>query len=147
MSERPRMRRLVCAFVCLGFAAGSPVLHADDYGAARSELVAAYQASDFAAMRTAARKALLARPGYPGALFNLALAQALDEDPTAALETLQELLSIGIDFGAADIEEFAALKDLLEWAAYADAVKKLYEPVLAELESMGFEFMERETIS
>ena len=123
------MRRLVCAFVCLGFAAGSPVLRADDYGAARSELVAAYQASDFAAMRTAARKALLARPGYPGALFNLALAQALDEDPTAALETLQELLSIGIDFGAADIEEFAALKDLLEWAAYADAVKKLYEPV------------------
>ena len=123
------MRRLVCAVVCLGMTAGSTVLHADDYGDARSELVAAYQAADFAAMRTAARKALLARPGYPWALFNLALAQALDEDPPAALVTLQELLSVGIDFGAGDIEEFAALKDLLEWAAYADAVEKLYEPV------------------
>jgi sugar lactone lactonase YvrE len=109
--------------------AGPAVLRADDYGAARRELVAAYQASDFAAMRAAARKALVARPGYPGALFNLALAQALDEDTSAALETLQDLLAVGIDFGAAEVEEFAALKDLLEWAAYADAVEELYEPV------------------
>ena len=109
--------------------AGPAVLRADDYGAARRDLVAAYQASDFAAMRVAAGKALVARPGYPGALFNLALAQALDDDPSAALETLQDLLSVGIDFGAADAEEFTALKDLLEWAAYADAVEQLYEPV------------------
>jgi sugar lactone lactonase YvrE len=129
MTEMTQLRRLVCILVCLGMTAGPAVVRADDYGAARRELVDAYQASDFAAMRVAARKALVARPGYPGALFNLALAQALDEDPSAALETLQDLLSVGVDFGAADVEEFAALKDLLEWAAYADAVEKLYEPV------------------
>ncbi len=47
----------------------------------------------------------------------------------AALKTLQDLLSVGIDFGAADMEEFTALKQLLEWSAYADAVEQLYDPV------------------
>ena len=52
--------------------------HADDYGDARAELVAAYQAEDFSAMQLAAHKAVAARPGYPGALFNLALAYTLN---------------------------------------------------------------------
>ncbi|MDJ0910373.1 MAG: hypothetical protein QNI99_14335, partial [Woeseiaceae bacterium] len=47
---------------------------ADDYADARAELVAAYQAQDFTAMRSAAERALAARPGHPGALFNLAFA-------------------------------------------------------------------------
>lgn len=50
------------------------------YDAARAELIAAYQAQDYAAMRVAAETALLARPGYPGARFNLALAEALGGD-------------------------------------------------------------------
>ncbi len=115
--------------VCLCSMAVCSAVLADEYRDVRGELVAAYQAGDFAAMRAAALQALAARPGYPGAVFNLALAQALDDDPSAALKTLQDLLSAGIDFGAADMDEFAALKQLLEWAAYADAVEQLYDPV------------------
>ncbi len=102
---------------------------ADDYGDARAELFGAYQQADYPAMRKAARKALAARPGYPGALFNLALAQILDDDPEASLQTLRDLLSVRVDFGVADIPEFARLKQLLEWGDYAAAVERLYEPV------------------
>lgn len=102
---------------------------ADDYGDARSELFAAYQKADYPAMRVAARKALGARPGYPGALFNVALAEALDSDASASLQTLHDLLSVGVDFGVADIDEFAALRGLLEWGDYEAAVQRLYEPV------------------
>lgn len=106
-------------------------------------MVAAYQQADYAAMRTAARKALAARPGYPGALFNLALAEVLDDDPPASLQTLRDLQSARIDFGVADLEEFAALKDLLEWGDFAAAAQRLYEPigfaeVVAKLERSDF---------
>lgn len=47
---------------------------ADNYAEARARLVAAYQAQDYSAMVEAAGEALQARPGYPGARFNLALA-------------------------------------------------------------------------
>lgn len=117
------------ALVCVILASISPVSLADDYDDARSELVAAYQAADFEAMRLAARKAVVARPGYPGALFNLALAQALDNDPSASLQTLRDLLAVGIDFGVAEIDEFSALRELLDWAEYEAAVDRLYEPV------------------
>ncbi|MGI9233565.1 MAG: hypothetical protein ACR2RD_08045 [Woeseiaceae bacterium] len=122
-------RSLFTALVGLLLSAVPPELLADEYGDARDELVAAYQSADFPAMQAAARKALVARPGYPGALFNLALAQALDGDPTASLQTLRDLLSVGIDFGVRDIEEFAGLKELLEWEGYSAAVERLYEPV------------------
>jgi len=102
---------------------------ADDYGDARSELFTAYQEADYSAMRIAARKALAARPGYPGALFNLALAETLDGDASASLQTLQDLLSVGVDFGVAEIDEFASLKELLEWDAFDAAVQRLYEPI------------------
>lgn len=116
---------------------------ADDYSNARSELVTAYQQADYAAMRVAAREALAARPGYPGALFNLALAQVLDDDPAASLQTLRDLSSVGVDFAVADIDEFAALKSLLEWGEYAAAVRRLYEPigfaeVVATLDARNF---------
>jgi sugar lactone lactonase YvrE len=116
---------------------------ADDYSNARSELVTAYQQADYAAMRVAARQALAARPGYPGALFNLALAQVLDDDPAASLQTLRDLSSVGVDFAVADIDEFAALKSLLEWGEYAAAVRRLYEPigfaeVVATLDARNF---------
>ena len=60
---------------------------AADYGDARAKMVAAYESRDYAAMRVAAREALDARPEYPGALFNLALAESLDllEEPEAEL--------------------------------------------------------------
>ena len=110
---------------------------ADDYSDARAELFSAYQQADYSAMRVAARKALAARPGYPGALFNLALAEVLDGDVSASLQTLHDLLSVGVDFGVADIDEFAGLKELLEWSAYEAAVQRLYEPVgFAEVVAM-----------
>ena len=102
---------------------------ADAYTEARAEMVGAYQQADFTAMREAAAKALAARPGFPGALFNLALAQVLDDDPAASLATLRDLLAVGVDFNVSDIPEFAPLKELLEWGDYAAAVERLYEPV------------------
>lgn len=101
---------------------------ADDYTDARAEMVVAYRQADFAAMRKAAGKALAARPGYPGTLFNLALAQILDDDPAASLATLRDLLAVGVDFNVAGIPEFAPLREQLEWGDYAAAVERLYEP-------------------
>ena len=122
--DRPRR---AFAFAALLFI--SAIAFADDYRAARAELVAAYESQDYAAMRVAARKTLDARPGYAGALFNLALAEALNGDAAASLQVLQQLLAKKIDFGADEIDEFAALQELPEWGAYAAAVMALHEPV------------------
>ena len=101
---------------------------ADDYADARAELVAAYQAQDYAAMVAAGRKGVAARPDHPGAKFNLALAQALNGDREPALATLDQLLARGIDFGADELDEFAPLKKLDGWTAYAEGLGKLREP-------------------
>jgi len=101
---------------------------ADAYADARGELIAAYQAQDFAAMQVAANKGLQARPDYPGALFNLAFAKTLDDDPAGALKILEGLVAAGVDYGVADIEELAALQSLPEWLAYAATVQALNEP-------------------
>ena len=71
---------------------------ADAYADAREELMVAYQVRDFAAMQLAASKALQARPGYPGALFNLAFAKTLIEDHAGSLEILQGLVDSGVDY-------------------------------------------------
>jgi len=107
----------------------SVVASADDYRDARAELVTAYEAQDYPAMRAAALKSLDARPAYPGGLFNLALAEVLGGDAEASLHALNELLAKKIDFGADEIDEFAPLHDLPGWDAYASAVADLYEPV------------------
>ena len=102
---------------------------ADDYTDARIELVAAYEARDFKAMVVAAEKSLDARPEFPGALFNLAFAQTLNGAPGESLRTLQRLLAKGIDYGVADIDEFAAVRELDGWEAYAAGIEALFEPV------------------
>ena len=102
---------------------------ADAYADARGELIAAYQARDFAAMHLAASTALAARPGYPGALFNLAFAKTLDDDHDGALEILESLVASGVDYRVADIEELAALQSHPGWPAYAEAVQALNEPI------------------
>lgn len=114
--------------LCLLLLLAGPVL-ADDYADARSELVAAYQARDFPAMVDAAELALEARPGYPGALFNLAYAQSLNGDHADALRILQDLVAAGVDYGVAEIEELADLQALPDWPEYAAAVAELNEPV------------------
>lgn len=102
---------------------------ADDYADARADLVAAYQAQDFVAMRAAADRALTERPGHPGALFNLAFAEVLDDDPEASLETLNLLLAKNIDMGIADIDEFAPVRELRGWRDYAARIDELGRPV------------------
>ena len=101
-------------------------VHADDYRDARAELIAAYQAADYPAMLVAAKKTLVARPDFPGALFNLALTQTLNSDHEASLDTLHRLLEKGVDFGAADLDEFAAVRELDAWSAYQKKVEALY---------------------
>ena len=101
---------------------------ADAYADAREDMMAAYQTRDFPAMQLAANQALQARPGYPGALFNLAYAKVLDDDQAGALEILEGLVASGADYGVADIEELVALQSLSGWAAYAEEVQALNEP-------------------
>jgi len=116
-------------FLILAALLATPLAHADDYADARAELVAAYQAQDYDAMVIAAQKSLNARPGYPGALFNLALAQALSGDALASLTTLNSLLVRGIDFGADEMDEFAALQGLPGWQSFQKGIAGLYEPI------------------
>ena len=119
------IRAIVCAFIIIT----GPTVLADDYRDARAELVAAYQAQDYPAMHTATLMCLDARPGFAGAMFNLALAETLNGDPEAALQVLNELLAKKIDFGADELDDFASLHDLPEWGAYTKAVAEMYEPV------------------
>ncbi|MGB5628857.1 MAG: hypothetical protein WBM57_05795 [Woeseiaceae bacterium] len=101
----------------------------DEYTLARAELVAAYQAQDYPAMIVAAGNALDARPEYPGALFNLALAQALGGKSADSLATLERLLAKGIDYNAYNLDEFATVRELPGWLDYIAGIEKLYEPV------------------
>ena len=98
------------------FAVSSAV--ANDYREARAELIAAYQSKNYPAMTLAAQKTLAARPGFPGALFNFALTQTLNGDHEGALQTLNGLLDKGVDFGASELEDFAALHELEGWVDY-----------------------------
>jgi len=122
----PRRLFLFPLFVVFCF---SQNVFADAYSDARAELVAAYQAQDFETMHAAAKKALLARPNYPGALFNLAYAQALGGESSGALDTLNLLADMAVDFGAAAIDEFAPLKAHSDWPAYQQRVQQINEPL------------------
>ena len=115
----PRRLSLVLFLAVLLF--GQNVL-ADAYGDARAELVAAHEAQDFEAMQDAARKALLARPNNPGALFNLAYAQILGGYSDGAMSTLNSLADMAVDFGVVGIDEFALLKTHASWPAYRERV-------------------------
>jgi sugar lactone lactonase YvrE len=104
------------------------VSQADAYGDARTKLLNAYQQNDYPAMRIAADEALAARPGYPGALFNRALAEVLDEDHGAAFATLGKLLDMGIHFGIDGIGQFAPLQSSSQWNEYESKVAELDMP-------------------
>ncbi len=100
-----------------------------DYDEARGELVSAYRSGDYAVMVEASEKALRARLEYPGGLFNLALAQAMNGEAQRALGTLNRLLALGVDYGVADRDEFADVRQLDGWADYAAGINALNEPV------------------
>lgn len=100
-----------------------------DYSEARTKMVEAYQAGDFSQMREFAQQATEARPGFPGGLFNLALAQALDKDPDAAMATLNHLADRQLDFAAEGLDEFAALATHPGWPAYLGRMEALRQPV------------------
>ena len=114
--------------LCLVLFAPAPLL-ADAYNDARRSLVEAYQAGDHAAMRVAARAALEARPDYPGGLYNLAFSETLDGDLDAAFDTLHRLAEMQVDFGIADTDEFAPLKEHSRWPDYARAIELASKPV------------------
>ena len=117
------------ALVSLLILLASGPAYADAYADARAEAIAAYQAEDFAAMEAAVEKSLLARPGYHGALFNLALARVLNENPEGALEIFNGLVASGVDYQITEMDEFASLQELQDWDDYAAAAEKLREPV------------------
>ena len=119
--------RVLAAFWLIAIAMSAAA--ADDYAAARAELVAAYQARDYEAMVEAAQRALTARPAYPGARFNLALAQALAGETEASLHSLRELAAAGIDFGADAMAEFETVRQLPAWKDYLASVRRWREPI------------------
>lgn len=102
---------------------------ADEYTEAYADLIAAYELQNFPAMVIAAEKSLEARPEYPGALFNLAFAQALAGESDDSLVTLEHLLAKGIDYNADNLDEFAAVRELPGWIDYISGVEELYEPI------------------
>ncbi len=126
---RRTLRKLDCRLAVAAALFAITAAHADEYGDARTEMVAAYQAAEFETMEAAAMRALDARPGYPGALFNLALAQVLNDRAYASLATLDRLAELGIDYGVDGMDEFEAVRATPGWAAYADRVAGLKKPV------------------
>jgi len=102
---------------------------ADEYTEAYADLVAAYELQNYPAMIVAAEKSLAARPEYPGALFNLAYAQALAGESEDSLSTLRHLLAKGIDYNAYNLDEFAAVRELPGWIDYISGIEALYEPI------------------
>lgn len=126
--QYPRNYCLIFILLLTGSGCAGPA-NADAYSSARVALIAAYEAEDFAAMQAAAELALQSRPGYPAALFNLALAKTLGGDGEGALDILALLLAMGVDQGIAELDEFASLKQLPGWPAYAAAVAELQKPL------------------
>ncbi len=124
--QRRSPPRRAIALALLFCAAGS---QADDYADARADLVAAFQAQDYPAMRAAAEATLQARPEHPGALFNKALAEVLDGDADAAMETLGRLIEKDIDFGIEDIDAFGALAGHPVWSSYLANTERIRQPV------------------
>ncbi|MDH3275782.1 MAG: hypothetical protein OEM99_14725, partial [Gammaproteobacteria bacterium] len=122
----PRRLSLLWFLVVLCF---SQNVLADAYGDARAELIAAYQAQDFETMQSAAKKALLARPNYPRALFNLAYAQVLAGESGGALDTLNFLADMAVEFGVVAIDDFAPLRTNSGWPAYQERVEQIIKPV------------------
>jgi len=120
-----RQNLALASILCLA----APVAVADEYGDARADLVAAYQASEFDAMQAAAERALAARPGYPGALFNLAPAQSLNDSAYASMATLDRLARLGIDFGVRSMDEFEAVRMTPGWGDYWARMEALRKPV------------------
>jgi sugar lactone lactonase YvrE len=119
----PTRAILACAVLAVPVAAS-----ADEYSEARAELVAAWQAGDVKAMRAAAGRAVAARPDNPGALFNRALAEVLDEDIDATFNTLRELAAMDIYFDVEAIPQFAPLIGSDEWASFQAFSARLRKP-------------------
>ncbi|MEM1173316.1 MAG: hypothetical protein AAGI27_00775 [Pseudomonadota bacterium] len=115
---------LLSLLLCVSFAA-----HADNYGTARTKLVEAYRAGDFSAMQVAALESLDARPDYPGALFNLALAHTLAGDRNAAITALQRLTALEVDLDIDKNPAFVPLQEHDDWQALVSAVAVLRQPV------------------
>jgi hypothetical protein len=131
MTRTPRRmqpERIFTIVLLAGVLQASPAL-ADAYGDARADLIAAYQARDYPRMREAAHAALDARPGYPGALFNLALADVLAGDAVASLKIMRSLAARGVDYAIEDAEEFAPLRTLSGWSDFRRSIGELREPV------------------
>ena len=123
------VRRLTRPLGLVVLLAASTAAAADEYADARAELVAAYQAQNYAAMVVAAKKAQQTRPNHPGAHFNLAFAHALNGEPELALDNLSTLIAFGIEFGVEDMDEFAAVRELPGWPGFIRMTAGLREPV------------------
>jgi DNA-binding beta-propeller fold protein YncE len=84
---------------------------AEDVRSVSRAAVEAYQAKDWKAYLTSAKKLDVLRPNHPRVLYNLAGAYALNGDAGAALSTIARVAAMGLVYPAATDEDFASLRD------------------------------------
>ena len=123
-----RIAEIACSMLAFSCAYSASALAADDYQDARAEMVAAWQAQDFAAMQVAAREALSYRPDSSGARFNLALANALNGDDDSALMELHRVADQAVYFPVETMEQFAGLHDEFTWPDLLFKYERLLRP-------------------
>lgn len=81
------------------------------------ESILAYRAGDITAFRVKNDSALALRPDHPSLVYNGAAAAALAGDSAAALRLLGRLAEWGLAYDPGQDDDFAALRDVPEFAA------------------------------
>lgn len=94
----------------------------------RAEAVKAYQAKDYAGFLALERRALALAPGNPRLLYNAACGEALLGHAAEAVRLLDQLLDRQLDLGAETDEDFAAIRQAPEWAAFTRRLAQLRQP-------------------
>lgn len=94
----------------------SPTLQADDtqaphdYNYYYRQAIDAYQEQDYQQFLISTQEALRIRPGSTAAQYNVACAYALTGDTSRALDMIENLARLGIDYGTANDPDFASVR-------------------------------------
>jgi sugar lactone lactonase YvrE len=127
---RPALRAAVFALAFAG-AASAP---SDDDARARSlefqkKAREAYERKDWPAFLANAKEAEALRPGGPSLVYNLACAQARNENAGEAARLLESLLDRKMDLGSETDEDFAVVASSPAFAGVREKLRALRRPV------------------
>jgi sugar lactone lactonase YvrE len=99
---------LLLLTVVPGAAVGQEPPHDGRYFERQAAL--AYRAKDFAGYLTNLQKALELRPNHPRILYNLSGAYALNDKPVQAVDTLEQVAAMGLDYPAEKDTDIDSMK-------------------------------------